>query len=169
MSGFKTYSKGTWAVAWSREIICIFYNSVSFSMHGKRILTWNKCVSETRQFPNYTTFSKWFTKQSFAARRAYNRSFLWQEARCLLVYLLQAFLLLISSYIHFWTSALRQATVLLTILKMSKVLLMLLPSFFPSLTAVHLQLSDCQELWNTGNIPDVVNYQETERKQRFYL
>lgn len=38
-------------------------------MHGKCILTQTKSVSETRCFPSYSSFSKWFTKQSFAVRR----------------------------------------------------------------------------------------------------
>lgn len=85
-----THSEGIWALAWSTDRISAFLISVSFSTHGKCTLSQNKHALETRQFPRYSTFSKYFNKQRFAAIK---RS--WQDVAVTKdsgVYLLQAFL-----------------------------------------------------------------------------
>lgn len=114
----KTYSEGTWALVWSRDRIYTFYNSVSFPTRGKCTLTQNKRVSETREFPSYSTLSNRFSKQSFANTRGCcdkRLSGCWFTSY-------KHFLLglLTASYIHFWRSALQRAADLLIILKMSK-------------------------------------------------
>lgn len=104
-------------------------------MRGKCTLTQNRRVSETREFPSYSTFSNRFSKQSFAATRGCcdkRLSGCWFTSY-------KHFLLglLTASYIHFWRSAPQRAADLLIILKMSKCCFSCCCLFFPSLTAGH--------------------------------
>lgn len=122
-------------------------------MHGKCALAQNKHVSETSQFPSYSTFSKGFTKQSFALRRGCHK----RLSGCWFTSYKHFLLgLLTASYIYFWTSALQQAEDLLIILKMSKSCLCCCCPFPP----LWLLVAKLLRAPTTVRLPEIMEHQK---------